>query len=427
VARSRAVRLVSWGLGGLVLGIGLAVLALNMVARTERGHKFVLEFTLKALGGSIDGGRLVIQRIDGNLFEGAKVYGVRLQDLKGRAFVEADSGFLDYDIRTLLSPRVRITRATLYNPRIYVFKLPGDTVWNYQAIFADTSTGPRKQGVERATLLDTIRVVNGLVRVQLPWRPDSTLSARAQRAEIADARSDTSQILVDSVAGGFIRTMNFTAMNGRLSRVRFAPGTRSGSRIHVDSLRTDAQIYRRPAHLVHGEAVVALLKAHIEFDAPLLRLRRSTVSASGVVRTDSFPEWFPAEEAPMYDIAVSGDSIDFEDMQWLYPRFPGTATGALSLRIESRPGGTMFLARDTDVRAPGTRLRGSFGVLVGDTIRFMDVDLKAEPIRTSTIENMLPEGLPVLGLRLGGADIRGAPGGALPPTRRPPGGRREEP
>ncbi|HEX8391673.1 MAG TPA: hypothetical protein VF665_04870, partial [Longimicrobium sp.] len=361
MARSRTVRLVSWGLGGLLLGIGLAVLALNIVARAPRGHKFVLDRTLDALGKNVDGGRLIVARINGNLFEGAKVYGLRLQDNQGRAFVVADSAYLDYDVRTLLSPRIHITRATLYNPEIYVFKLPGDTLWNYQAIFADTSSVKRAPGVERATLLDTIRVVNGLVRVQLPWRPDSTLSRRAQRAEIRDALSNSSQILVDSVRGGFIRTMNFTAMNGRLSRVRFSPGTRTGSRIHVDSLRTEAQIYRRPAHLVHGEAVVALLKAHIELDAPVVRLRRSVLSVSGVVRTDSFPEWFPEAQAPMYDLAFRGDSLDFEDLQWLYPRFPGTATGGLSLRIESRPGGTMFLARDTDVRAPGTRLRGSFG------------------------------------------------------------------
>jgi hypothetical protein len=69
----------------------------------------------------------------------------------------------------------------------------------------------------------------------------------------------------------------------------------------------------------------------------------------------------------------------------------------------------MFLAHDADVRAPGTHVVGSFGMQVGDTLRFMDVDLKAEPVRVSTIERMLPEGLPVRGLTLGGAEIRGAP------------------
>lgn len=406
----RAVRLLTWGLGGVALGVALLLLLLNVVARTQRGHEFVLQRTLDALGGNIRGGKLVIQRIDGNLFEGAKVYGLRLQDSQGRAFVVADSAYLNYRVTTLISPRIHITKATLYEPEIYIFKLPGDSLWNYQAIFADTTTrDPNRPRIERATIIDTIRVFNGLARVQTPWQPDTSLSAAAQRAEVREALADTSLALVDSVRGGYIRTMNFTRLNGRISRVRFAPGTQTGSRIHVDSLRGVAQIFRRPVQFNQVQGQVALLRGHVELDAPVLRLPNSSLSMSGVVRTDSFPPWFPEDQAPMYDIAFRGDSVAFRDLQWLYPRFPADARGSLSLRIEHRPGGLMFLARDTDVRAPGTHLQGDFGMILGDTLRFVDVDLRAEPIRVATIERMLPEGLPVRGLVLGGVTIRGEP------------------
>jgi hypothetical protein len=408
--RNRAVRLLTWGLGGVLLGVALAVLVLNIVARTKTGQEFVLQRTLQALGKNLNGGQLNVVRIDGNLFEGAKLYGISLKDRQGRAFVLADSAYLDYDVKTLISPRIHITRATLYEPEVYVFKLPGDSLWNYQAIFAaDPNRSDSTKRVERVTLLDTLRMIDGVVRVQNVWKPDSTLSARAQQAEIAAALSDTSVVLVNRVGGGYIRTMNFRRMNGRLSRVRFAPGTVSGSRIHIDSMRTEAQIFRQPVQLHHGQGTIALLKGYIEFDVPIVRLRNSLLATSGVVRTDSFPRWFNPAEAPMYDVAFRTDSVDFGDLRWLYKRFPEDASGKLSLRIESRPGGTMFLARNADVRAPGTHVVGSFGMQVGDTLRFMDVDLKAEPVRVSTIERMLPEGLPVRGLHLGGADIRGAP------------------
>jgi hypothetical protein len=409
VAR-RAVRMLTWGLGGVALGVALLLLVVNVVARTDRGREFVLQRTLNALGGNIRGGKLLIESIDGDLFQGAKVYGLRLQDNQGRAFVVADSAFLDYKITTLISPRIHITKATLYEPEIYIFKLPGDTLWNYQAIFADTTTrDPNQPRLERATLVDTLRVFNGIARVQTPWTPDTALSPRARRAEIADVLSDTSLVLVDTVRGGFIRTMNFTRLNGRISRVRFAPGTQSGSRIHVDSLRGVAQIFRKTVQFNQVQGQVALLKGHVELDAPVLRLPGSTLSMSGVVRTDSFPAWFPEDEAPMYDLAFRGDSVAFRDLQWLYPRFPAEARGSLSLRIEHRPGGLMFLARDTDVRAPGTHLVGDFGMIVGDTLRFLDVDLRADPVRVATIEKMLPDGLPVRGLVLGGVTIRGEP------------------
>lgn len=406
----RAVRILTWGLGGVALGVALLLLLLNVVARTERGHEFVLQRTLSALGGNIRGGKLLVERIDGNLFEGAKVYGLRLQDNQGRAFVVADSAYLNYTLTTLISPRIHISKATLYEPEIYVFKLPGDSLWNYQAIFADTTTrDPNRPRIERATILDTIRVFNGIARVQTPWTPDTSLTPRAQRAAIAEALSDTSLALVDTVRGGYIRTMNFTRLNGRISRVRFAPGSETGSRIHVDSLRGVAQIFRKPVQFNQVQGQIALLRGHVELDAPVLRLPGSTLSMSGVVRTANFPEWFPEDQAPMYDLAFRSDSVLFRDLQWLYPRFPAEARGSLSLRIEHRPGGLMFLAREADVTAPGTRLVGDFGMILGDTLRFVDVDVKADPIRVSTVEKMLPEGLPVQGLVLGGVQIRGEP------------------
>jgi hypothetical protein len=409
VAR-RGVRMLAWGLGGVALGVALLLLVLNVVARTERGHEFVLGRTLAALGKNVRGGKLFVERIDGNLFEGAKLYGLRLQDNQGRAFVVADSAYLNYTVTSLISPRIHISKATLYEPEIYIFKLPGDSLWNYQAIFADTTRkNPTAPRIERATLLDTLRVINGIARLQTPWAPDSALSPRAQRVAVADALSDTSLALVDTVRGGYIRTMNFTRLNGRLSRIRFAPGTQTGSRIHVDSLRGVAQIFRKPVQFNQVQGQIALLRGHVELDAPVLRLPGSTLSMSGVVRTDSFPAWFPRDRAPMYDLAFRSDSVAFRDLQWLYPRFPPEARGSLSLRIEHRPGGLMFLARETDVTAPGTHLVGDFGMILGDTLRFVDVDLKADPVRVSTIEKMLPEGLPVRGLVLGGVDIRGEP------------------
>jgi hypothetical protein len=409
--RARAVRMLTWGLGGVALGVILVLLLLNVVARTPRGHEFVLQRTLSALGKNVQG-ELEIGRIDGNLFEGAKLYGLVLKDKQGRAFLVADSAFLDYRVTTLLTPSIHITRATLYDPEVYVFKLPGDSLWNYQAIFArGTPRDTTRPSVERATTVDTLRMVNGTVRLQTPWVPDSTLPPGQRRALIADALSDTSLALIDSVPGGFIRTMNFTRLHGQITRVHFAPGTRAGSRIHLDSLRGTAQIFRDTVRFTQVQAQVALLRDHVELDAPIIALPGSRFSLSGVVRTDSFPTWFDQDEAPMYDLAFRSDSVAFRDLQWLYPRFPSEAKGKLSLRIEHRPEGLMFLGREIDLRARGTHLVGDFGMILGDTLRFVDVDLEAEPLSTATLERMLPQGLPVRGLVLGGVEIHGAPAG----------------
>jgi hypothetical protein len=75
--------------------------------------------------------------------------------------------------------------------------------------------------------------------------------------------------------------------------------------------------------------------------------------------------------------------------------------------VETRDDGTLFLARDMRFRAPGTRLAGGFGMIAGDTLKFVDVDLRADPLDVAILEGMLPDSLPVRGLRIGSVEIAG--------------------
>ncbi|HEX5727068.1 MAG TPA: hypothetical protein VFX98_16445 [Longimicrobiaceae bacterium] len=403
--RTRVLRWLAWGGAGLAAGVLLAVLVLNLVARTERGQQWVLRRTLMAVGEGIPNGKLEINRLSGNLFRGAKLYGVSLRGLDGEPFIVADSAFLDYDVATLVTPRILINRATIYRPRILIKKFPGDSLWNYQEIFSDTTsrdtTRPR---TERLVLASRIRIVDASAEVLLPWQPDPDLAPAARRRAVREALADTAPLLLDSVPGGYVRTLRFTDLNGGFRSIQFAPGSESGSRIVIDSLRATAQIFREPGEIKALQGQLALMRRHIEFDAPLLRLAGTRVATSGVVRFDT------ASGDPLYDLMVRADTIAFRDLRWLYPRFPADAHGSLSLLVESRPEGTMVLARDAHVRAPGTRLDGSFGLVMGDTLQFVEVDLRAEPLRVQFIEQMLPGGLPVRGLRLGGVEIRGSGG-----------------
>lgn len=424
MARARGIRLLGWALGGLLLGTALAFLAGNILARTRPGHEWVLRQTMKALGGAIQGGTLTVARVDGNLFEGAKLYGIALRDRQGRAFIEADSAYARYDVRTLIQPKIVIDSLTLYRPRIWVFRMPGDSLWNYQTIFSDSMpVDTTRPHVERSTSVAYVKMVDGTVKVEIPFRADSTLSAREQQRQIRRFLSDTAAVVVRQVAGGYVRTVDLARLTGVLSRVRFGPGSELGTTLHVDTLRGDVHFYRKPIVIRHlagnlslpGEEMGStgygryngLKTGFVEFDFPQARLPHSTLAVSGVVRFDNYPRWFDPTLGPMYDVAMRGDSVSFRDFQWLYARFPGDLGGRMSLLIETQPAGVMIDARTAHLRAPGTRIDGSFGMLVGDTLQFVDMNVVAKPVRVSMIERMLPDGLPVRGLVLGGAEIRG--------------------
>ncbi|HKP77144.1 MAG TPA: hypothetical protein VJT67_16550 [Longimicrobiaceae bacterium] len=434
MARSRGVRLAAWAGGGLLLGAALAFLVGNIVARTRPGHEWVLKQTLRALGGSIKGGRLTVGRVDGNLFEGAKLYGLALRDLQGRAFIEADSAYAKYDVRTLLQPRIVIDSLTLYRPRIWVFRMPGDSVWNYQAIFADTTpVDTTRPHLERSTSLAFVKMVDGTVRVETPFAADTSLPVREQQRQMRQFLSDSSAVVIRAVPRGYVRTVDLRRLYGVMSRVRFGPGSELGTTLHIDTLRGDVHFYRTPIQIRHLQGNLSLPGSEMsstgygrygglktgfaEFDIPLARLPNSKLAVSGAVRFDNYPRWFDPNQGPMYDVALKGDSVSFRDFQWLYPRFPGDLRGGMQLLIESRPEGVMIDARQTHLRAPGTRIDGSFGMIMGDTLRFVDMNVIARPVRVQMIERMLPDGLPVRGLVLGGAEIRGnnAPAAARVP------------
>ncbi|HEU4558549.1 MAG TPA: hypothetical protein VFS20_11900 [Longimicrobium sp.] len=424
MARDRNWRLASWALGGILLGVTLAFLVANILARTRPGHEWVLGQTLKALGGSIRGGKLVVARVEGNLFEGAKLYGISLRDTQGRAFILADSAYAKYDVRTLLAPRIEVDSLTLYRPRIWIFRLPGDTVWNYQAIFADTTTRDTTQPhVERSTALGVVRFVDGSLRVETPFRPDSTLPAATQQRQLSEFLSDTGAVIIRSVPGGYVRTVDVRRLNGMLTAVRFAPGSELGTTATIDTLRGDVHFYREPIVIRHLRGRFSLPGAEMssvgytrygglktgfaEFDAPDARLPNSRMAVSGVVRFDNYPSWFDPAQGPMYDIALRGDSVSFRDFQWLYDRFPSNLGGKMNMLIENRPEGLMIDVRNARLSAPGTRINGNFGMILGDTLQFVDMNVDARPVRVSLIEQMLPDGLPVRGLVLGGVSIRG--------------------
>src|SRR6202008_3390201 len=326
MARSRGVRLAGWALGGLLLGAALAFLAGNILARSRPGHKWVLGQTLRALGGAIQGGRLTVERIDGNLFEGAKLYGLALRDLQGRAFIEADSAYAKYDVRTLLAPKIVIDSLTLYRPRIWVFRMPGDSLWNYQSIFSDSMpVDTTRPHVERSTSIAFVKMVNGTVRVETPFRADSTLPLREQQRQLRQFLSDTSPVVIRAVPGGHVRTVEMRRLFGVMTRVRFGTGSELGTTLHIDTLRGHVHFYRRPIVIRHIQGNVSLPGAEmgstgygryggletgfVEFDFPVARLAESRLSVSGVVRFAEYPRWFDPHQGPMYDVAMKGDTV----------------------------------------------------------------------------------------------------------------------
>lgn len=391
-----------WFAAGFLPALLCGALALAALTRTTAGRRLVLRTVMSIVGGAVKQGELHVGKIAGNLFTGAWIYDLSIREPNGDMFLEVDSAYADYHLAELISDQLVVRRLVLFHPRATVRRVPGDTLWNYQRIFNDTLAPGRPS--ERTTTLRRLRLVDARVQVLLPWRPDSTLSAGQQRAAIRAALSDTGQIIARAVPGGFLRTTRFTQLNGVVSRAFFPSPVGKGSYLRVDGLSGLAYLYREPIRLRRVEGEMVIRDSILEVRAPTVLLPDSRLAVAGTV-TITDPE-------PRYDLAFRIPKVAARDVQWLFPQLPERGGGELDLLWETRPDGTLFHVWNMDVALPGTRVAGNFGVVIADTVRFTDVHLRADPLRVSTVESLLPEPLPVRGLRIGSVEVRGPAQGA---------------
>jgi hypothetical protein len=385
-----------WLLAGMVWSVVVVALVLALYTRTSWGHERVLGFTLEALGGRLNG-TLRVERLTGNVVTGARLYGLTLEDEFGEPFVSADSAYIEYRLPTFLGGDIVIQHLELYSPRLSLLRMPGDTLWNYERVLRDPDPDP--DAAPRATLVERMRLVDAAISIGMDWRDDPDLTPAQQRRLLQGALTDTARLMAREVPGGYLRLMNLVVPAATVTELFIGPDERGGTYLKVDTLQGDVRLWRDPPLRVRqltGE--LSLREGVLRFNAPRVVLPTSELRSVGAIDL--------REEEPAYDVLVAGEQIAFADMQWLYPRFPDEGGGALQLRLHTRPEGFFFFARDIDLRARGTRVQGQFGMLLGDTIRFVDADLRADPLDVRTVEGLLPGGLPVRGLVIGGAEIR---------------------
>ena len=371
---------------GLVIGSAL----LYTVSRTEFGMERVRRLAVNWLTQRVDG-TVHIGSIGGRgLLGGVTLRDFAIIDKLGRPFMRADSVTLAYNWRTLMGGEIVVERATLFDPEVYFEQLPGDSIWNFQHVFPDRSVPGKPKPARRLILLRNMRIVNGLAIVRMP------LETAADRKLL-----DSDRTVIDTVPGGRAKVMRFDSLYGQLSRVIWESPIEKGKLIDIRALQGRGFVWREPMHVRSLRGTVTLRDTIVAFDIPAARFPSSSVAVTGRVVMEEGQNFF--------DVRVDSRDFQFRDLQWLYPRLPESGGGRGVLRIQSqRPRGILWLATDTRIAAPGTRLAGSFGVVTGaDSLYFTNVNLRASPLNLKLVQAVLPQKLPLDGLLVGTVEVKG--------------------
>jgi hypothetical protein len=384
---TRRQRVLSYVAVGTLAGLLLAMLAVTLLTRTQWGHEQARRFAVRWIEERVTG-ELHIGRITGRgLLGGVTVHDFAVVDERGRAFLSVDSARFAYGWRTLLAGDIVLDHVTLYRPTFNVERLPGDEKWNYQRVFVEGE--PPAPDARRALILfRRARVVDGTFNVRTPWEPGPGETA------------GTTRTLVERVPGGMVSVLRFEDVRADFGRVLVQSPIEEGMLFEVRALSTIGYLWEDPFDLRHLRATVTMRDSVLSFDAPEIQLPASRASGIGQIVI--------GEDELRPDVRLQSPRLYFRDLQWLYPPLPFEGGGSLTLRIQAvPPGGTLWLAEDARLAAPGTRIAGSIGIVTGDTLYFTEVQLRADPLNLDLIESLLPGTLPVDGLLVGTVEVRG--------------------
>lgn len=391
-----------WILIGIAAAFFIGVVGVMTFTQTRWGRAQILGYTLQALGGRLNG-QLTIARLEGNVLTGARLYELTLTDHDGVPLAVVDSAYIRYRVATFLGGDIVITRVVAWNADIQLLRMPGDTAWNYQEILRDPDPDPAA-GPGGATLIERLRLEDSriLIRNTLERRPD--VAEAEWEVDLAEMLADTVRFEIEAVPGGYLQTQRIDVAAANVRELFVGPDERGGIYLEIDDALADVRLWRDPPLEVRSlRAQLHLQEGIVNFRAPEVVLPNSRGEVVGRIDLRG--------DRPMYDVVVTAPEFVLADMRWFYPWLPedpAAGRGSMRLWVEDRPDDLLVLARDLTLEMPGTRLVGEFGLLVSpEAFRFINVDLAAEPLDLSDVDRLFPADLPVRGLVIGGAEVRG--------------------
>ncbi len=271
-----------------------------------------------------------------------------------------------------------LDRVELEGASVVLERLPGWQDWNYERAFR---RGPPDPADTSRTLVDlrNVSILDGTLEVRLPW---------------ADGDLDSARVVVQRTPSGPVRVYSFQHLSLDAARVLAETPREPGRLVEIDDLAADVYVWDEPARVRSARGTVVIRDSIVSVDLRRLELPGSRLDVAGrvVVRDDG----------PEPDLLIRGDRLDLADFGWLHPELPAEGGGEGDIQIRTLgPGRVLWYARDLDVETPGMRVRGSVGLVTGDTLYFSELDLDADPFDLATLERLLPVDLPLEGLEAG--------------------------
>lgn len=375
----------------VLLSIGLVVIGTGLfLTRTDVGRAKVRDIALPYLQKKWPNAKIYVGKVSGSLIGGIVIDSIAIRDSRNELFASTGRIALEWNWRDLIDYRVYVTRATVEHPYVHIIQHENGR-WNFKEIFA--SAAPKQPPAPKVAgtrgwgdyvVLDSVSARNTTFILTLPWSPDDSLRGAKRDSAIA-AHVNNPAKAVTPRYDGFGRNYVWNNGHGLISHVRISDpdSNRFGKAFKIATLSVDEYVPTFKFRNLQGD--VRVLGDSVWMDIPHFELPASVAHGRGKL-------WWGSDLPIRYDIAVRGDSVALDDVNWVYPQLPRTGGGSLDLAIRNDPKNLHvvdFQLKNMDMRTTGSHLTGEMWFGIGAPVLLVrNVNLKADPVTFDFIRTL---------------------------------------
>jgi translocation and assembly module TamB len=428
----------------VVLLLGLLALILT---QTDWGRERVILEVLARVEGSIRGELHIRSVSSSGLHRGFTFHEVRISGEDGRTFLEADSVRGTVVLSSLVRGDLVFSRVTAWRPHVILERLPGQDRMNVVTLFGggpppdadhgmsvgagapeaappasegrgaspgepmpageaerpggDPSSGTPQVSHEgegpggealgpdpggRSVVLRGVRLVDGTLDIFTPLEEEQRASPFVLVAHDPDGLPS-------------LRRMTFREIDLHMGEVVLAAPNQSGERYELRGLSFRGWIGPEPFRVSGAAGQLRREEDHFQASFSVVELPGSR--AHGTLEVD----WSRPGDV-VVEVEGEADPLALSDIRFLEERLPvGDARGAFAFVLDRR--GLFLDLRDTELRSPLGRLRGTGGVLLGPEIVLRDLALQMADADLAITDPWVPRPLPLRGFLSGSLALDG--------------------
>ncbi len=368
--------------GGVVLGLAAIVATgVLVLTRTDWGRANVGNYVIGAIRSAAHG-YVKVQRIDGNLLNGATIVGLEITDSTHAPFVKADTVVIHYTLGELAAKRLYFNDVRIVRPVIVIDRKPGGK-WNYDRIFPrDTTLPPGPPGLLSWIALRNVTVIDGRVTARSPWSPSDTLKPTVRDSIIRVAMGPIGRLNIARVPGGFQKTSDFRDIYGTFPLMRLEDPKDRRQIIDVSTIQMTAEPLKPPSvRVTDARGRFILLNDSLYFKDIIASLPGSRLSrGNGRYNFDTND----------LRLRLHGDTVATNDLLWIDPNIPKDGHGHLDFALDWVGPTSDYLATNTALAVAGAKMSGTLGVFVTDTLAFHNTDVHLTHLDTRTVQQVFP-------------------------------------